>query len=151
MNVEKIDHIHIKVQHLENAVKTYEEVLGIHMPDEIDCSSEYGMKVAFHPFPQGIELMEVTDVQKKMGAIYEKAPEGVFAISLKVADIDAAGEEMEKMGYHQLMRYEFGEIKEALFDTADEMKVYTELVEYKAQNIENAEYTTDAFEIKSGR
>lgn len=140
MKVERIDHIHIKTNDLKNTTSTYEGIFGEKFPPQIDFTQIYGMKVAFNPFPNGIELMEVTDKQKEMGSIYDTAPEGVFALSLKVQNLDEATVEMEAMGYKQILRYEFGQIKEALFDTKKACGVLFELVEYLTENIADADY-----------
>ena len=65
-----------------------------------------------------------------MGAIYAKAPEGVFALSYKVTDMTAAITDMEALGHKLLLKYEFGPIREALFDTKDSLGVYIELIDY---------------------
>jgi len=102
---------------------------------EADFSEDYGMRVAYNPFPIGIELMEVTDNSKEMAKIYAAAPDGVFALSLKVPDIEAATLEMEVMGYKMLLRYDFGDIKEALFDSKKAIGMYLELIEYAGDDI----------------
>lgn len=135
MQVERIDHIHVKVKDEPKATALYEAVLGTKMMMEADFSDDYGMRVAYNPFPIGLELMEVTDGSKEMAAIYAAAPDGVFALSLKVPDIDAATVEMEAMGHKLLMRYDFGDIKEALFDSKKTVGIYFELIEYAGENI----------------
>lgn len=135
MKVERIDHIHIKVKDQPKATARYEEVLGTKMMMEADFSDDYGMRVAYNPFPVGLELMEVTDGAKEMAKIYAAAPDGVFALSLKVPDIDEATAEMEALGHKLLMRYDFGDIKEALFDSKKAVGIYFELIEYAGEDI----------------
>jgi hypothetical protein len=135
MKVDRIDHIHIKVSDQPVETVLYEQVLGKKMLMEADFSEDYGMRVAYNPFPIGIELMEVTDNSKEMAKIYAAAPDGVFALSLKVPDIEAATLEMEVMGYKMLLRYDFGDIKEALFDSKKAIGMYLELIEYAGDDI----------------
>ncbi len=135
MQVERIDHIHIKVKDEPGATALYEAVLGTKMMMEADFSEDYGMRVAYNPFPVGLELMEVTDGGKEMARIYAAAPDGVFALSLKVPNIDQATVEMEALGYKLLMRYDFGDIKEALFDSKATVGIYFELIEYAGEDI----------------
>jgi hypothetical protein len=139
MNVERIDHIHIKVHDQPTITGLYEKVLGTKMLMEADFTDDSGMRVAYNPFPIGLELMEVTDTGKEMAKIYEAAPEGVFALSLKVPDIEDATADMESMGHKLLMRYDFGEIKEALFDSKKALGLYIELIEYATENITDAD------------
>jgi len=88
MEVTRIDHIHIKVKDQPKATALYEQVIGAKLLIEADFSEESGIRIGYNPFPIGLELMEVTDTGKEMAKIYEPAPEGVFALSLKVPDID---------------------------------------------------------------
>lgn len=137
MEVEKIDHVHVKTNNLESAVSNYEGLIGRKFLFEADFSDLYGMKVAFNSFPLGFELMEATDKGKEMGRMYAEAPDGVFAISLKVPDIEKATVEMESMGYKLILRYDFGPIKEALFDTKKALMIYIELMEYPGESVES--------------
>jgi len=136
MKSEKLDHIHIKVDDMKSVTQAFAGVLGEKMQmEEIDFTADSGLKVSFNQFPNGIEIMEVTDNTKEMAALYDQAPQGVFAISLKVENIDEATTDMESMGHKMLMRYGFGEVKEALFDTKKALGVYVELVEYPTDSI----------------
>ena len=137
MEVEKIDHLHIKTNNLKGTTSNYEGLLGRKFLFEADFSDLYGMKIAFNSFPLGIELMEVTDNSKEMGRMYAEAPEGIFAISLKLPDIEKATIDMESMGYKLLLRYDFGPIKEALFDTKKALALYIELMEYPGESVES--------------
>lgn len=134
MQVTRIDHIHIKVNDQPKATALYEQVIGAKLLVEADFSDDSGIRIGYNPFPLGLELMEVTDTSKEMAKIYEPAPEGVFALSLKVPDIDKATEELEAMGHKLMMRYDFGEIKEALFDTKKALGVYIELISHPGED-----------------
>lgn len=138
MKVEKIDHIHVKIDNMKSALLTFEGILGTKFPMEMDFSSNHGLRMAFNPFPLGIELLEVTDISKEMGTIYADAPQGVFALSLKVQDIEKAIAEMESMGHKMLLRYGFGQMKEALFDCKKTIGLFLELVEYPGEDIFSA-------------
>ncbi len=136
MKSDQIDHIHVKVNDMKSVTSAFEDVLGKKMDiGELDFTADNGLKVSFNGFPNGLEIMEVTDKTKEMAALYDPAPEGIFAISLKVDDIEKATADMESMGHKMLMRYDFGEIKEALFDTQKALKVYVELIEYPTGDI----------------
>jgi len=75
-----------------------------------------------------------------MGAIYDTQPDGVFAISYKVNSLDEAVAGMAELGYEMLMRYEFGDIKEALFDIKKALGVYLEMIEYEGDDIQSADF-----------
>ena len=90
--------------------------------------------------------MEATDKGKEMGRMYADAPEGIFAISLKVPDIDKATTEMESMGYKMLLRYDTGPVKEAIFDTKKALTLYIELIEYPGESVLSLEGTTEGLD-----
>jgi hypothetical protein len=139
MKVERIDHIHIKVNKIKSVISKYEGLIGTKFLMEADFTADNGFRVAFNAFPVGLELMEVTDKSKEMARIYAAAPDGVFALSLKVPDIEKATAEMESMGHKFLLRYDFGEIKEALFDSRKAFGMYFELIEYATEDISDAD------------
>jgi len=130
MQVERIDHVHIKCSDLEESTERMENFTGTTFMRGIDYTADHGMEATYGPFPCGLEMLHVTDDSKSMGAIYAKAPEGVFALSYKVTDMTAAITDMEALGHKLLLKYEFGPIREALFDTKDSLGVYIELIDY---------------------
>ena len=138
LGVEKIDHIHIKVGNMSAVSKAFNAFLDAELV-ELDFTDDYGMKVGFNPFPNGLEIMEVTDASKEMAKLYNEAPDGVFAISFKVSNMAKAIPQMEAFGNSLIMKYEFGEIKEALFDTKETMGVFVELIEYSTDDITAAD------------
>lgn len=135
MQVERIDHVHIKYGNLKSGTEGFEKITGAEFMKGLDFTEIYGMEASFLPFPNALELMMVTDKNKEMASIYNAQPDGVFALSYKVHLLDTAIPEMESMGYNLLLRYEFGEIKEALFDTKKELGVFIELIEYSGLDI----------------
>ena len=140
MHVSRIDHIHIKVDELEKTTQEYEKVFGFSFPPVIDFTDRSGFKVVFNQFPNGIELMKVVDNTKPMARLYDEAPVGVFALSLKVDNLEKSIAEMERFGYRHLFTYGGGEIKEGLFDTVEKLGVYIELVEYPNDDISSTEF-----------
>ena len=138
MEVLRLDHVHIKVPELEAASYAYDDVTGEPLFRGIDYTDTYGMAVSFAAFPIALEVMKVTDKTKQMAALYDAAPYGVFALSYKVENLDEACVQMEELGYKLLMRYEFGPVREALFDTKDALSVYLEMVDYPGDSIMEA-------------
>ena len=153
MEAERIDHIHFNTNNIERATHLFEGLMGKKFPVEADLSSLHGLRIAFNQFPLGFELLEVTDKGKEMGRIYADAPEGIFAICLKVPDIEKATTEMESMGYKMLLRYDQGPVKEALFDTKKAFTFFFELVEYPGEFLMDlaaeASVVVDSYSIES--
>jgi hypothetical protein len=129
MQIIRIDHVHIKADDHSGTVKALEGMLGADfLLQEMDFEDE-GMKVGYNPFPCGFEVMGVNDASKELAALYQKWSKGVFALSLKVADIKAATADMQAMGYKAIIIHEFGEVHEVLFDTTEKLGNYIELVQ----------------------
>lgn len=153
MKAERIDHIHFKTNNLERDTRLYESLMGRKFAAHVDVTTLFGLRMVFYPFPLGFELLEVTDEGKEMGRMYAEAPEGLFAICLKVPDMEKAITEMESMGYKMLLRYDQGPVvKEALFDTKKDFTHFFELIEYQGESImdlvEEASVVTDSYSLE---
>lgn len=96
--VKKVDHIGIAVSNLEEALKFYEEVLGMNLHGT-EIVEEQKVKVAFLPIGDTeIELLESTDKEGPIAKFIEKKGEGIQHIAYRVEDIEKELEEMKKKG-----------------------------------------------------
>lgn len=96
--VKKVDHIGIAVSNLEDALKFYEEVLGMSLQGT-EIVEEQKVKVAFLPIGDTeIELLESTDKEGPIAKFIEKKGEGIQHIAYRVEDIEKELEEMKKKG-----------------------------------------------------
>lgn len=96
--ITKLDHIGIAVSSLEEASKTYRDVLGL-KDHGVEVVEEQKVKVAF--FPVGdteIELLESTDPEGPIAKFIEKRGEGVQHLAFRVDSIEAALDEMRTKG-----------------------------------------------------
>lgn len=96
--ITKLDHIGIAVSSLEEASKTYRDVLGL-KDHGVEVVEEQKVKVAF--FPAGdteIELLESTDPEGPIAKFIEKRGEGVQHLAFRVDNIEAALDEMRTKG-----------------------------------------------------
>lgn len=135
MKVERIDHVHVKCLDLEKTGKDFEQILGQEFTATLDFTEDQGNKFSFSPFPNGLELMEGTDGTKGSGVVTALVDVGVFALSLKVPDLDEAIKEMKSFGYKEVWSGDFGEIAESLFDTREALGVMIELISYSSDDI----------------
>ena len=138
MEVLRIDHVHIKSSDIETVADRLEDITDGAFIRDIDYTEDYGEMAAFAPYPLGVELIAVSDSSKKLAQVYEKEPDGLFAISFKVEDMDTRVAEMEELGYPLIEKYGFGPIMEALFDTKAALGFYVELIEYAGDSIVDA-------------
>jgi methylmalonyl-CoA/ethylmalonyl-CoA epimerase len=96
--VTKVDHIGIAVKSLDEALKFYENVLGIKCVAE-EVVEEQKVKTAFLPLGDTeIELLESTSDDGPIAKFIEKKGEGIQHIAYKVDDIEKALEELKSRG-----------------------------------------------------
>jgi len=94
----KIDHIGIAVKSLREAIKVYEETLGLKVSgyDEVD---ERGDRVAMLNIGESrIELLEPTRPDSAIEKFMTKRGEGIHHIAVRVENIEAAIERLKSSG-----------------------------------------------------
>ena len=98
MKIQKIDHICFAVEDLDKTKKIYEENFGLVPVIEYVAESE-SIKVARYYIGEvAVEFMESTTPEGEVAKFIEKRGEGVFLISYKVDDLDAALNELKLKG-----------------------------------------------------
>jgi methylmalonyl-CoA/ethylmalonyl-CoA epimerase len=93
-----VEHIGIAVANLDEAIKYYEDVLGLKCY-AIEEVAEQKVKVAF--FQVGdtkIELLETTDPEGPIGKFVEKKGPGVHHIAFAVENVENALKSVEEKG-----------------------------------------------------
>lgn len=94
----KIDHIGLAVRNLDEALKFYEEMLGLQSTG-VEEVEEQKVRIAFLPVGESkIELLESTDPEGPVAKFIESKGEGVQHIALRVNNIDEKLKEMEEKG-----------------------------------------------------
>jgi methylmalonyl-CoA/ethylmalonyl-CoA epimerase len=93
-----IEHIGIAVNNLEEAIKYYQEVLGLtcYSVEEV---KDQKVKTAFFMVGQTkIELLESTDIEGPIGKFIDKKGPGIHHIAFAVENVDKALKEAESKG-----------------------------------------------------
>lgn len=99
MKVLKIDHIGIAVKNMDEALKLYQDVLGLKMVDT-EVVEEQKVKVGFLPVGDSeIELLESTSPDGPVAKFIESRGEGIQHIALRVDNIEQALEELKAQGF----------------------------------------------------
>jgi len=128
MKILRFDHLHMNPADFDKFNESFQKFMGfdylMNMPME-----QYGTKVAYEPFPVGVEAFQVTDVNKSVSAKVASENSGVFCLSFRVENLAEAIKEMEEKGWKMLEYIDNAPIIEALFDTKADMGIYIELVE----------------------
>jgi methylmalonyl-CoA epimerase len=94
----KIDHIGIAVKSLAEAVKVYEQAVGLKVSgyDEVD---DQGVRVAMLSIGESrIELLEPTGAESPIEKFMTKRGEGIHHIAITVDDIEATLERLKAAG-----------------------------------------------------
>ena len=86
--LEKIDHIGIAVNNLDDAQKLYTEILGLKV-QEIEEVAEQKVRVAIIPVGESrIELLESTDPEGPIARYIAKRGEGIHHLAVRVDNIE---------------------------------------------------------------
>ena len=130
--VQKVDHIGIAVKNLDEALKFYEDVLGLKCAGS-EVVEEQKVKVAFLPIGDTeVELLESTEEDGPIAKYIEKKGEGIQHIDYRVANIEEAIEEMKSKGIRMIdekPRYGAGGAKIAFLHPKSTHGVLIELCE----------------------
>lgn len=132
MKVERVDHIHIAVRDLDEAVRFFSEILGTTFSEPIVDEKTFSIKSVISPL--GLELIQSLSPDGVIAKFIEKRGEGIQAISFKVSNLEEAIAELQAKGLRLVGRIEIGRIKEAQFHPKDAFGVMIELCEYQEEH-----------------
>lgn len=96
--IDKIHHIGIAVQDLDESLKFYRDVLGLHV-HALDTVEDQGVRAALLTIGQSeIELLEPTRPDANMAKFLERKGEGLHHICFQTADVDGELETLKAKG-----------------------------------------------------
>lgn len=130
--IQKLDHIGIAVNNIEEALKLYSEVLGLELAGT-EIVEEQKVKVAFLPVGDTeVELLESTSPDGPIAKFIEAKGQGIQHMAFKVDNIEEAIEEMKAKGMRMIdekPRYGAGGAKIAFMHPKSSNGVLIELSE----------------------
>lgn len=98
MNLSHIEHFGIAVKNLDEAIKFYEEILGLKCY-AVEGVADQKVKTAFFQIGQTkIELLESTDPEGPIGKFIENRGEGIHHIAYAVKGLESSLEELKSKG-----------------------------------------------------
>lgn len=98
MEILKIDHLGIAVHNIEEGRKFWSDVLGLSF-EGAETVAEQKVTTAFFPVGESeVELLESTAPDGPIAKYIEKKGTGIQHIAFRVADIDAALDELKAKG-----------------------------------------------------
>lgn len=98
MEIKCVDHIGVAVKSIDEALKFWESTLGVkcHGIEEV---AEQKVKTAFLPIDDTeFELLEGTAEDSPVTKFIEKNGQGIQHVAVRVADLEAALEELKEKG-----------------------------------------------------
>jgi methylmalonyl-CoA epimerase len=96
--IKKIDHIAIVVRNVEEALQTYEGVLGLELTDIVEVP-EQAVRIAFLPVGESeLELVEPLTTDSGTAKFLERRGEGMHHVCLEVEDIEASLQDLVAKG-----------------------------------------------------
>ena len=134
MDILRIDHLHIKGFEYEGFKGAFEQLMGKEFYMDMEFEDQ-GTEVAYEPYPIGCELFNPLDDTLTSGRLAATSRPGVFVVSYKVPDIEAGIADMKAMGYELIEVFDWGDIKEAIFETYQTFGFYVELISYPGDSI----------------
>lgn len=140
---ERIDRVAIAVKNLDKAKGFFSDLLDITF-DPPGQSEELGMRGAYSSF--GLELIEATHPDSVIGRFLKQRGEGVWAVVLKVRDMDEAVRKFEQKGLRVAGDIQAGKMREVAFHPRDTYGVEIVLAEYPEMHP-----ATVAANLKGGR
>ncbi len=97
--INKIEHIGIAVTNLDEAIKTYTDLLGTECYKQEEVTSE-GVKTAFFKVGESkIELLEATKNDSPIAKFIEKKGEGIHHIAFDVENIQTSMNDLKNKGF----------------------------------------------------
>ncbi len=95
---DKIDHIGIAVNNLEEALLLYRDKFGLQLKD-IELVEEQKVKIAFLPVGESkIELLEPTDPDSPIAIFLQKSGEGIHHLAFQVTGLEEKLKALQAIG-----------------------------------------------------
>ena len=138
---EKIDRIAIAVRDLEKAVEFFSDLLDIEF-DIVGSSQELGMRGGYSAC--GLELIEPTHPQSIIGRFLEQRGEGLWAVVLKVKNMDEMIKRFEEKGLKVAGDVTAGAMREVAFHPKGSYGVEIVLAEYPEKHPATVAALSDA-------
>ncbi|MFC1944473.1 VOC family protein [Chloroflexota bacterium] len=135
MKVDKIDHIHVYVKDLDQAILRFSDILGVEFTD-IFSDADWGIRSAYASL--GIDVVQPTSNESGVAKTIEHKGEGLAGISFRVSNIEDSIAELQSKGLRLMDVVQVGGLKEALFHPRDFFGVFIELCEYPGDDIHKA-------------
>ena len=131
MIFEQIDRIAITVRDAQKAIDFFSDLLGIRF-DELVGHEGLNVRAAYSSF--GLEITEPTAADSVAERFLQKRGEGVFAVVIKVTNMDEAVKIFKEKGIRFAGELQAGGLREVAFHPKDTYGVEIVLAEYPTKH-----------------
>jgi len=135
MEVYGVDRVIIATPTLDETAAQFADLLGIDFGDALDATTQTAsgeQPVANKLSPSGVELVTPESDGGQVAKFLNRNGPGLYAVSLRVADLDAAETDLEAKGVEPVGRYESGAFRESFYHPEHFGGAFVILAEYDA-------------------
>lgn len=145
MNVLGLDRVILATRDLEGTAEQFTDLLGLSFSGPIHPTTETAAGVQAMRMlisAAGIEVV-TPDGENEVGRFVDEHGPGLYALSLRVTDLDAATAELAEKGVEPVGEFEMGDFREAFFHPQNFGGAFVILAEYDAPHAAATAMTVD--------
>lgn len=135
MNVIGVDRVIIATNELDETASQFEELLGISFGEVLEPTTTTdagGQDVANVLSPSGVELVTPRSEGAEVKRFLEENGPGLYAVSIRVSDLDPAVDELAAKGIEPVGEYSSNDFEEVFFHPRHFGGAFVILAEYDA-------------------
>lgn len=135
MNVITVDRVMIAVEDAESTAARFQDLLGLSFGDLLEptTTTDTGSQdVANLISPSGIELVMPRDAESEVARFLDENGPGLYAVSLRVDDLETAVDELSEEGIDPVGEYESNDFCEVFYHPRHFGGAFLILAEYEA-------------------
>lgn len=135
MEVYGVDRVIIATLAIDETADQFSEYLGIEFGDLLGATTQTGsgeQPVANRLSPSGVELVTPKTDEGQVAQFLEQNGPGLYALSIRVADLDAAEAHLNSKGIEPVGRYDSADFRESFYHPRHFGGAFIILAEYDA-------------------
>lgn len=135
MHVHGVDRVMIATWELESTIEQFEELLGISFSEAFEPTTDTdagSQAIANVISPTGVEILTPREEGNEVTRFLEENGSGLYALSLRVEDLDAAVEELREKEVEPVGKYAHADFAEAFYHPRHFGGAFVILAEYDA-------------------
>lgn len=135
MHVIGVDRVMIAVPEIDEAAGQFRDLLGIEFGELLEptTSTDHGAQPVTNVIsPTGVELVAPRSEDNEVARFLEEHGPGLYAVSIRVSDLEAAREELAENDVYPVGRFAHGEFDEAFYHPENFAGAMVILAEYDA-------------------